>query len=429
MGQNSFTKEEKVLFAEQVLALEDALSAAGLIRLRRMNPTDLARGGDTVWIPRPYIMTSYDGLDQSANFTGKTQLSIPLRVNRQKSVPFALDGLELRDALQERRLFDGAMEKLASDINRSVIETLSLNSSLTVTRSGAASGFDDMAACSVMLDQNGVPADKRVALVNPADYVAMSSDLSKASRSLIGDISTRALRQAFVGELAGLNTYRMQYTNQLTAAAGNAAITINTLAAGGNTYVPKSTESTGDGIQNIDSRRQRVSLSSNTNVKAGDRFSIDDVYNVHPITKQSTGELKTFVVISVVSGSGTDVVISPPLISGLDGSEAGKQYKNCEVAVAAANSDLNWLNASTRMENYFFHEDAISMSPSLIAFPEDAGWVKMTATTKNGLQVSMLKQGAIGTGKVLYRSDVRWGVNAENPEAMGVLLFNTTPTA
>lgn len=427
MGQNSFTKEEKVLFAEQVLALEDALSAAGLIRLRRMNPTDLARGGDTVWIPRPYIMTSYDGLDQSGNFEGKTQLSIPLRVNRLKSVPFNLDGLELRDALQERRLFDGALEKLASDINLSVIDTLSLNSSLSVMRTGAASGFDDLAACSVMLDQNGVPSDKRVAMINPADYVNMASDLSKASRSLIGDISTKALRQAFVGELAGINTYRMQYTKRRAAAAGSGSITINTTAAGGNTYIPRSTESTGDGIQNIDSRRQTVTLSSNTSVAAGDRFTIDDVYNVHPITKESTGVLKTFVVISVVSGSSTDVVISPPLISGLDGGEASAQYQNCYVATAASNSDIDWLNVDAAPENYFFHEDAISLSPSLIAFPEDAGWVKMTATTKNGLQVSMLKQGDAKTGKVFYRSDVRWGVNAENPEAMGVMLFNQVP--
>lgn len=427
MGANSFTKEEKVLFAEQVLALEDSLDAAGVIRLRRFNPTDLQRGADTVWIPRPYIMTSYDGLDQSANFKGKTQLSIPLRVNKLKSVPFDLDGLELRDALQERRLFDGAMEKLASDINLSVIDTLSLNSSLAVMRTGAASGFDDLAAASVLMDQNGVPSSKRVCLVNSADYVNMSSDLAKASRSLIGDISTKALRSAYVGELANIQTYRMQYTKRKAAASGSGSITINTLAAGGNTYVPRSTESTGDGIQNIDSRRQQVTLSSNTSVAAGDRFTIDDVYNVHPITKQSTGALKTFVVVSVVAGSSTDVVISPPLISGLDGSEASAQYKNCEVATAASNSDIDWLNVDAAPENYFFHEDAISLSPSLIAFPEDAGWVKMTATTKNGLQVSMLKQGDAKTGKVFYRSDVRWGVNAENVEAMGVLMFNQVP--
>jgi hypothetical protein len=426
MGANSFTKEEKVLFAEQVLALEDMLSAAGLIRLRKTNPTDLARGADTMWIPRPYIMTSYDGLDQSDNFTGKTQLSIPIRVNRHKVAPFSLDGLELRDALQERRLFDGALEKLASDINLSVIDTLSTYSSLTVARSGAATGFDDLAACSVLMDQNGVPASKRVALINAKDYVPMAGELSKASRTLMGDISPKALQRAYVGDLADISTFRMQYTRNRAAAAGSGAITITTLAAGVNTYIPRSTESTGDGTQNIDSRKQQVTLSSNTSVAVGDRFTIDDVYNVHPITKESTGVLKTFVVVALVSGSATDVVISPPLISGLDGSEASAQYQNCYVASPNAADDIDWLNIAAAQENYFFHEDAISLCPSLIAFPEDAGWVKMSATTKNGLQVSMLKQGAIGPGKVQYRSDVRWGVNAENPEAIGCLLFSQT---
>lgn len=426
MGQNSFSKEEQTLFVEQTLALEDMLDAAGLVRTRRLDNTGLERSADTVWIPRPYIMPSYEGLDQSANFTGKTQLSIPLRVNRHKSVPFSLDGYELRDALQQKRLFDGAVQKLASDINLSVIDTLSLNASLCVTRTGAASGFADLAQCSVMLDQNGVPSQDRISMINSKNYVGMADELSKASRTLTGDISTKALRESFVGRLANLDTFAQQYTKRLTVAAGSGSLTINTLAAGGNTYIPRSTESTGDGTQNIDSRRQTVTLSSNTGVKAGDRFTIDDVYNVNPTTKQNTGALKTFVVVSLVAGSSTQVVISPPLISNLDGGEASKQYQNCVVDVPASNSDIDWLNIATTEENYFFHRDSISLSPSMLEFPGDAGWSKMTATTKQGITIVMLKQGGIGPGKVNYRGDILWGVNAEVPEAMGCLLFNQT---
>lgn len=421
MGANSFSKEEKVLFAEQILAFEDALDAAGLIRVKKLDATDLARSNDACWVPAPYIMTSNDGLDQSGNFAGKTQLSVPLYVNRYKSVPFQLDGLELRDALQEKRLFDGALEKLASDVNLSAIQTISLNSSLTIKRSGAASGFDDLAACSVMLDQNGVPASRRKAMLNSADYLGCASDLSKASRSLIGDISPKALQQAYVGDLAGISTFRESYTLERAAAAG-AGITATTLAAGVNVYVPRSTTSSGDGNLNVDNRRQTMTFSSTTGMVAGDRFTIANVFNVHPITKQSTGVLKTFVVISIASG--TTAVVSPPMISAQNGEEAAKQYQNCTVSTASGTAAVVFLNTTTKQENYFFHEDAILISPSSIAFPEDAGCARMSATTKNGISVVMLKQASVETGTVKYRADARWGVNCVRPEASGVILFS-----
>ena len=427
MGSNAFTKEEKVLFAEQVVAAEDALDMAGLIGTKKMDAQDAQRSGDTVWIPRPYIQTSYDGLDQSANFAGKVQLSVPMRINNMKSALFELDALELRDALADKNLFTASMEKLASDINLSIISQINRWGSLFVAKTGAASGFADLADVSTLLDQNGVKAANRSIVLNPADYRDMAEDLAKASRSLIGDISVKALRQAFVGELSGVSTYRQQYTKNLTAAAGGAGLTASTLFAGGNVWTPVSTLDTGDGIQNVDSRRQQIVLSSNTNVAVGDRFTLADVFNVHPITKESTGVLKSFVVVELVSGSATDIVISPPIISQLSPGEGGRQYQNCVDNSPAANTALVFLNIDTAPQNYFFHKDAIVLTPSMIAMPEDAGMAKMTASLSNGVQLVALKQGSIGPAKVQYRLTARWGVTVLAPEMVGSLAFNQVP--
>lgn len=428
MGANAFTKEEKVLFAEQIVEAEDALSTAGLIDIKRMDLADQQRGGDEFWIPRPYIQTSHDGLDQSDNFKGKVQLSVPVRVNQMKSALSELDGLELRDALQERRLFKAGMEKLASDINLSVITTINRWGSLYLANTGAASGFDDLADVATLLDQNGVKDDgQRMYLANPRDYRAMAGDLSKADRSLIGDISTRALRKAFVGDLAGIMTYRQQYTINQAAAAGGGALTISTLAAGGNIYTPIATSDDGDGLMNVDCRKQQVTLSSNANVAVGDRFTIADIYNVHPITKQSTGELKTFVVVSIPTGSVTDVVISPPIISAQDDTEGGRQYQNCVNEGPLANNAIVFLNVDAAPQNYFFHKEAICLTPSQIVAPEDVGWARMTATLKNGITVVALKQGSIDTTKVKYRLTARWGVSVLAPEMVGVQAFNQVP--
>jgi hypothetical protein len=427
MGSNAFTKEEKVLFAEQVVEAEDALSTAGLIDTKRMDLTDQQRGGDSFWIPRPYIQTSHDGLDQSANFAGKVQLSVPIRVNNMKSANSELDGLELRDALQEKRLFKSGLQKLASDINLSVINTINRWGSLFIAKTGASTGFDEVADVATLLDQNGVPAGDRCLLMNPRDYRGAAGELSKASRSLIGDISTKALRQAYVGELAGIDTFRQQYTKNLAAAAGGAGLTMSTLVAGGNVYVPAATSDDGDGLQNIDSRKQQVTLSSNTSVAVGDRFTLADVYNVHPITKESTGELKSFVVVEIPAGSATDIVISPPFISDLSTSEGGQQYQNCYDASPAANTAIVFLNIDDAPQNYFFHKEAICLTPSQIVMPSDAGMSMMTATLKNGIVVVALKQAAIGPAKVQYRLTARWGVTVLAPEMVGSLAFNQVP--
>ena len=423
MGANAFTKEEKVLFAEQVVEADDALDMAGLIDVKRMDLTDQQRGGDEFWIPAPYIQTSHDGLDQSANFVGKVQQSVPVRVNQMKSALSALDGLELRDALQERRLFKAGMEKLASDINLSVITTINRWGSLYSQKTGAASGFNDLADVATLLDQNGVKAGDRCYVANPRDYRLMASDLSKADRSLIGDISTKALRQSFVGELAGINTYRQQYTLNQAAAAGS-SLTINTLAAGGNIYTPIATSDDGDGIVNVDSRKQQVTLSSNTGVAVGDRFTIADVFNVHPITKESTGELKPFVVVSIPTGSSTDIVISPPIISAQDETEGGRQYKNCLNDGPLSNNAIVFLNVAAAPQNYFFHKEAICITPSQIVAPEDVGWARMSATLKNGIVVVAMKQGDINTTKVKYRLTARWGVSVLAPQMVGAQAFN-----
>jgi hypothetical protein len=427
MGSNAFTKEEKVLFAGQVVVAEDALDMAGLIAVKKMDTQDAQRSGDTVWIPRPQIQTSYDGLDQSANFAGKVQLSVPMRVNNMKSALFELDALELRDKLADKSLFQASMEKLASDINLSIISTINRWGSLFIPKTGVATGFADLADVATLLDQNGVKAADRSIVLNPADYRDMADDLSKASRSLIGDISVKALRQAFVGELAGIQTYRQQYTKNQAAAAGGAGLTMSTLFAGGNVWTPISTLDSADGTQNVDSRRQQVALSSNTGVSVGDRFTLADCFNIHPITKESTGSLKTYVVVDTVAGSATDVVISPPFISALSPGEGGRQYQNVADGSPAANTALVFLNVDAAPQNYFFHKDAIALTPSMIAMPEDAGMAKMTATLSNGIQLVALKQGLIGPAKVQYRLTARWGVTVLAPEMVGSLAFNQVP--
>ena len=171
----------------------------------------------------------------------------------------------------------------------------------------------------------------------------------------------------------------------------------------------------------MDNRFQNLTVSATANVKAGDCFTLAGVNAVHNITKGDTGQLMTFRVVSVVSG--TVLQITPPIISAGGSTDAELEYKN--VTAAPANgAAITWLNTAAAYLNPFWHKSAIELLPGRIAFPDNAGMDVMRGTTDQGLELVMVKQGDIQTGKIRYRFDTRFGVVALNPQMMGVELFS-----
>lgn len=416
---NSFNKEEIVAFEQVFEAFADNLVISKLFNEYSL-PDQLAeRTGNTVWRPMPYIAQSYTGLDQSANFgRNYTQLSVPTTLGYSHSVPLVLSATELRDQLQEKRLGQAALQRLASDINVDCSNLAALTGTVFVKRSGAATGFDDVAACDDAFNRQGIPMDGRKLLLSTANYNAMASNLATSTRSFGNDISDPALRKAYVGPVAGFETYKLDYAYRKTLAGGS-GITLN---AANQYYVPKatSTASTGE-ISNVDNRYQTITVNSTTNVAAGDAFTLAGVNEVHHITKTDTGSSKTFRVVSVPSS--TTLVISPPIISNGGGSDPEIQYKNCS-ATPASNAALTFLNTATGAVNPFWQDDAFEIMPGNYRPAEDAGLAVMRATTDNGITVTMARQGAIGDLSTKYRWDVWYGLVNKQPEMTGLMMFS-----
>jgi len=418
---NNFNKEERVAFEELLEGFDDNCVLSRNVSKYNTESTMMERTADTIWRPMPYIAQTFDGMDQTGNFGSATQLSVPARLGYSKSSPWIMDAKELRDALQEKRLGDAAKQKLASDINVAVMNVAAQQGTLFVKRSTAATGFDDVAACEAIFNEQGIPAYDRYLALSTRDYNGMASNL--ASRQTMTGKPTTAYERAFVGVVASFDTYKLDYANRQAAAAGGAGITINTLAAGGNVYVPRATSTAATGeVSNVDNRYQTVTVSSTTNVAAGDAFTIAAVNAVHHITKGDTGQLKTFRVISV--DSGTTMTISPPLITGQGGTDPELQYKNCVVNTAASNSAIVFLNTVAASINPFWQKDAIELMPGRYSVPSDSGAAVMRGTTAQGIEVVFQKQYDINTMKTKFRIDTLFGVTMSNPEMAGLMLFS-----
>ena len=419
---NAFSKEERVAFEDILEGFNDALVLSRNVSIYRTDGSMMERTNNVLWRPMPYIAQSFSGMDQTLNFTDFTQLSVPATLGFSRSVPWTMDALELRDALQEGRLGDAAKQKLASDINLAIMNVAANLGSLVVARTGAAGDYDDVAACDTIMNEQGVQQFDRFLALSSRDYNGMAGNLAVATRSFGNRISDEALRRGMVGMVAGFETYKFDYANRIRAAGAGGDTTMSTLAAAGNYWVPKATTTAATGeTSNGDNRLQTSTVVDTTNYRAGDAITIGGVNAVHHITKSDTGELKTFRVVSVTNG--TQMVITPAIVSNQGGTDAEAQYQNC-VVTPNATATVDRLNVNATQINCFWQKDALEILPGRYAVPTNAGANVMRASTDQGIELVMQKEYDINNMKTKFRLDVLFGVVNKQPEMSGILLFN-----
>jgi len=420
---NAFSKEEIVAFENILEGFHDALILSKNVNIYNTNGVTMERARDTMWRPQPYIAQSFTrtiGTTIASNVQTMTQLSVPSTLGFSPCSAWEMNALELRDALQEDRLGAAAKQKLASDINLSVMDLAAAQGTLVVDVTTAAGDYDDIALCDSIMNEQGIMAEDRYLALSSRDYNGMAGNLAIATRSFTGNKSANAYERSYVGPVAGFETYKLDYANR--CAANTATVTIDTLGAQAQ-YVPQATTNSVSGILNVDNRYQTVTVSSTTGVLAGDAFTIDGIEAVHHITKRSTGQLKTFRVISIVDG--TSMVISPPIIAATaPATDAELQYKNVQLVAASAASPLNFLNTTASNINPFWRKDSIELLPGRYAVPDGAGVDVLRAATDQGIELVMTKRFDPLTFQTLYTLDTLYGVVMTNPEMAGILLFN-----
>lgn len=413
---NNFSREERVAFEDILAGFNDALVISKNVAKFGTPDTLMERANDTIWRPMPYILTSQTRTLGSAVTAQKAnQLSVPSRLNQAKNVTWEMDALELRDALQEGRLGQSAYQRLASDVNTSVRDVVSLQGTLVARVVGAIDSYDDIALAESIMSEQGVPEEDRYLALTTRDYNSAAGNLA-GRQNLVPGKTLTAYERAYIGNVAGFQTFKIDAGRRLAACTASRTIATNGAQV---RYVPDNVDANGN---NVDNRTQVVTVSSSAGFTAGDCFTIDGIFAVHQITKENTGQLKTFRVISV-PGGGTTLEISPPMVGANSSpTDAEKQYKNIEVVTTSATATITPLNGAACSLNPFWHKDSIELLPGRYAVPTNSGVDVMRGSTDQGLEVVMAKKFDNSTFKTLYTLDVLYGVVNTNPEMNGVLI-------
>lgn len=421
---NAFSKEERVAFEDILSGFNDQLVLSRAAKVCQTDSAMMERAQDTIWRPMPYVLRSQDRtMGTPVTPADGTQLSVPSTLGFAKNVPWTMNARELRDALQEGRLGQAAYQRLATDINLAAMDVASNQGTLVVARSNAPGTYDDVAQCDSLMNEIGVDTSDRHLFLSSRDYNGMANNLAIATRSMGNPKSDQAYERGLVGLVSNFTTHKLDYSNRI--ASTTATVTVATNGAQVR-FVPRATSTSVGGRINVDNRYQQITVSTTVGVTAGACFTVAGLEAVHLITKRSTGQPKTFRVISV--DSGTTMTISPPMIGANSSPTAAElQYKNIEVVTTSATAAITWLSVDAANINPFFHREALEILPGRYSLPENAGVEVMRGTTDQGFEVVMGKKFDNSTFVTLYTLDVLFGVVMTQPEMAGVLLFNQVP--
>jgi hypothetical protein len=143
---------------------------------------------------------------------------------------------------------------------------------------------------------------------------------------------------------------------------------------------------------------------------AGDVFTIADVFAVNPQTRESTGSLQQFTVVSTTTGSSTaTLTISPALYS------AGQALATVNALPVAGKTVTMLGSANTQYaQNLVYHKDAITFATADLLMPQ--GVDMASRQVHNGISMRIVRQYDINNDRLPCRIDVLYGYSTIRPQ-------------
>lgn len=414
-GANALTKDLEINFEQFIEGFDAACVISQEASFYFPDQQSMQRAGDTVYRGQDFHMAITAGLDISgATPTDVIQRQVPATYKSPQNVLYKFDAKEMRDKNNMERTGKAAGLRLAAQIDSDIYNVVALQAAnvLTVTGGGVLT-WDIAAQAEAVLLSKGMPMGvSRKLFMNPFDYKDVAKDLG--NRAYLKDTTEDAYTRSKVPGIAGFDTFRTDNLQNLSAVGTVTSTTVS----GAQSFTP--TAMTGD--LPTDNRRMTLNIAGANlaNWKNGDAFTIGSggtaVNAVHNITKDDSGQLQTF---RIISGGGTSaLVITPPIIT-------TGPYQN--VTQAAANgAAITPVNTVTKPVNPFWVDGAVELMAGKLAFPEGQGAQIMTATSKQGIPLIMSYAFDHLKGVTTCRYTALYAATVLQPELCGIIIAKQT---
>jgi hypothetical protein len=414
-----------VIAKEALMQLENTMVAANLVHRAYENeysqPVNGNRVGASVSIRKPVRYTVRDGAVAQAQDTQEAYTSIT--IDKQKGVDLQFTSQQLTLDIEDfgERYLKPAMSQLANQVDMDILSLYKDVPNWVGTPGQNIDSWSDFSKAPERMDDLAMPVSDRKAILSPSDYWGTTGSLT-ALFAGGGKTAETALRKAQLGEMADVDTYKAQNVRAHVNGTRDGTTPLIRGAGQARTYGDGSAStdfvdgSSGSLVKNAVGTRQTLATDgwdSSATIKQGDIFTIDGVYAVNPVSKETLHFLRQFVVCAdatanATTSAQTTITISPAIIT-------SGPYRTVSAAPAddAAITPLGAASLSTR-QNLFFAKQAFGLVMVPMDLPEGAQ--RAARETYEGLSIRVIPY-YDGTNDISnWRFDILYGVKTLYPE-------------
>jgi hypothetical protein len=260
------------------------------------------------------------------------------------------------------------------------------------------------------MDEEAAPPEERCVVFNPAAHWSMANALSNL---YVPAVAEKAIRKGYLGTLAGCDVFMDQNVKSHTTgwyttsgATGSRLILASTQIPTG--IVIDGTYNNNVVIEGMDNTSGTVAL------QAGDVFTIAGVYAANPMSGESTGSLKCFVVTTdvVCSDASTNLdakaAIYPAIIN------TGPYQTVDTVPVSAAAVTVFGTPKAQYPQNMAFHKNAFALVFVPLEVPQGVAF--SASVSEDGYSIRIVKGYDIDNDQETIRLDILYGIKTIYPE-------------
>ena len=357
-----------------------------------------AKIGDTLRIryPSEYtrrtgsrVMDVQDSVQVSTGLTVATQDGVDMRFNSRE---LALD----LDSFSKLHL-EPAMATLISNIDSDVLQGCTKSTyNWGGTAGTAVTSLTAAGEGRTRLNRNLAPKGDRYIQVNSAQMASMVTGVSGYFNP--SNAISEQYREGLVARTAMADYYENE---RIWSMANTTSVTLSTAKLNG--YIST------NGQTSINITSLTVTAAS-----VGMKFTLANVNEVHPETKQSYGVLKQFTVVAATDVS--TYTISPAIY------RSGARQNVTGIGTTTSTNALTWLGSpnSTYALALMYHKDAFPFATA--ALPLMGGAEKCVRKTYDGLSLRVWQDPDIRNDELLTRIDILYGFTVIRPAWASVVV-------
>jgi hypothetical protein len=377
---------------------------------------DFKKVGSTVYAKRVPEFTVRDGAVAAVQDVVEGEIAVT--IDKQKGVDVEFTSVEdtlTLDSLMKSKAMNAAAVALAQQVDGDLHALTKKFYSWVGTPGQVINSYADLTKGPQRLDEMAVETSNRVGLLHPEDAWALLGSLSGLTAQQ--GVATDALTRAKLPMLGNIDWYSTQNASSVTTGTRSG----NALIDGANQDVAYSEVKDGNWVQEL----VLDAVGNATTVKAGEVFTIANVFAINPRSKTRLSYLQQFTVIddetanSTASGQVT-LTISPPIIT-----SGAFQTVACAGTSSTAPDDdaaIQWMGSDTEADtdattyNFgtIFRKEAIALVSAKLTMPFN-GEASYSTDPDTGLSVRYWRSSDPVNDTHMHRFDILYGVKMIDP--------------